>query len=118
VDNSARISLDCETAILRNIFERQLDEFQLAFIGSTIVSQYKLLEGERETTDLPETRVIVPTQLNEPILRLIHLISRERAARPIFDLRRRPLVSGTCPCYGGSRSPFASHHSKKGETNA
>ena len=60
-------------------------------------------------------RVIVPTQLNQPILRLIPLNSRARAARPIFDLSRRPVVSGTCPRYKGGRSHFVSHDSMKGE---
>src|SRR6218665_3955560 len=99
-------------------FRTLIRRVALAFIESTIISQYELSEGERWTIDLQEARVIVPTQLNQPIERLIHFKSRRRAARPIFDLRRRPLVSGIIPRYKGSRSHFASHHPTKGEEKA
>ena len=79
---------------LWNICRTLIKRVALAFIESTIISQYELLEVERWTIDLQEARVIVPTQLNEPIEQLIHSKSRRRAARPIFDLRRRTLVSG------------------------
>jgi len=64
------------------------------------------LEGERETIDLQQARVFVPTLLNQPIVRLIHSNSRGGAALSIFDLRRRPLVSGTCPRYEGKPKSF------------